>query len=295
MAFKLVIPKKNVIHPRTYSPKYLLHEHLCRDEKARPYGDVHASDLMGYEDFCPREHALGVKYNVHRGVKRVYTSESVTYAYGYAVEDLVRKWFTEISRAHGNWRCKACNQLHSFRRRPIKCKSCGMKEFDYEEQLFVSPEGVLSRPDLYIDFGRPKLTILEIKSIDKEKFKTLYAPLAEHRWRTSLYMRCIEASGHPLAEKIDTKKAFVFYVTKGGYGFKDEELPKWKLNDGDHSPFKEFEIERDDAELDEALEMAQAVETFKQTGEVPLGICPTALVPRARFCKLREKCWGGDE
>ena len=47
---------------------------------------------------------------------------------------------------------------------------------------------------------------------------------------------------------IDTSKATVLYTTKGGYGVPDPDLKKWGLSDH-FSPFKEFEIERDDSRL----------------------------------------------
>lgn len=286
--------KAAVVDPATYSPRYLLHRHLCNESKLRPYGEVHASDLMGQEDFCPREHALGLEYGVHRGATRIYTSEQVTFDYGKAVEDLVRGWFADIGRAYGDWKCLACNQLHRFCRRPVKCKKCGARGFKYEEVAFLSPEGVIMRPDLYIDFGKPKLTMVEIKSIDKEKIKSLYAPLAEHRWRTNLYLRGIANSGGELAERIDTQKAFILYISKGGYGHQDDVVKTWKLKDGDYSPFKEFEVERNDEETDELMEYAAAVDEYKKTGKIPLGICPTSVVRRAKYCKMHDQCWGGD-
>lgn len=295
MAFSLDVKKKEVIDPATYSPRFLLHQHLVRVEKARSYSKVHASDLMGRRDFCPREYALGLKYMNPRDDERLSTAESVTFAYGYAVEGLVRRWYREMDRAHGNWECVACAKLFEFQRCPHKC-SCGSKAFEYREITFTCQQsGVTCRPDLFIDFGRPKLTVLEIKSIDKDEFKKLAAPLAEHKWRTNLYMRIIENSDSEFKAKIDTTSAFVLYVTKGGYGVKDNQVKTWKLLDGDFSPMKEFPVERDDSQTTELLQRAAMVQEYKKTGKVPLGICPTSLCQRAKYCKQAAHCWSEAE
>lgn len=293
MAFSLNLGKKDVVDPATVSPKYLLHKHLVYMEEARPYSRVHASDLMGRKDFCPREYALGMKYLNGRKAERRTTAEAVTFRYGYAVEDLVRGWYQQMDRAVGNWECQACSKLYEFRRCPAKCV-CGSKGFDYREITFKCQKtGVTCRPDLFLDFGRPRLTVLEIKSIDKEMIKKLVAPLAEHRWRTNAYLRIIENSDSPHREKIDCHDAFVLYTTKGGYGFKDEQIRRWKLLDGDFSPFREFPVVRDDSATEELMSMAAMVEVYKQTGEVPLGICPTSLTQRAKYCPQADRCFGG--
>lgn len=294
MAFKIEKIKRHVEDPATTSLKYHLHKHLCDKEPARPYGDVHASDLLNTPDFCPREHVLGMMAGKERRDRRVFTAEAVTFAYGYAVEDLVRNWYADIGRAWGDWACMACNRLHKFQRRPKKCKACGCKGLTYAEHKFLCPDsGIIARPDLFIDLGKPRLTMVEIKSMDKDRLKGLVAPLAEHRWRTNLYMRIIEESGDPISERIDVEKAYVLYVTKGGYGFKDEQVRRWKLSDGDFSPFKEFAVQRDDEDTEEQLEMARAVERYKRTGEVPLGICPTMFVKRAKYCTMCDECFSG--
>jgi len=295
MAFSIV-KKPKMADPASFSPKYLLHAHLINEREARSYSKVHASDLMSSRDeFCPREYALGLKYKNPRRSEKIATAQQVVFDYGYAVEDLIRNWFADMGRAVGDWECRACGTMAFGQRRPTKCK-CGSKGFEYREITFKSTKSAVTcRPDLLLDFGRPKLTLIETKSLDKEEFKKLVAPIAEHRWRTNLYMRIVSESDHPLADKIDTADAYVIYLTKGGYGYQDEQLRRWKLLDGDFSPFKEFEVKRDDSQTDELLERATLIQHYKKTGEVPLGICPTSLVKRAKYCRQSEHCWSAKE
>lgn len=288
--------KAKKANPGAHSVRYLLHKHLVSERPPRPYHTVHASDLMSGQknkDFCPREHALGMKFHNPKPHDDITTAMAVTFAYGYAVEDLIRGWFAEMDIAHGLWECPLCSHVTEFGRRPAKCPSCKASGalLSYKEVELVDPEsGVMARPDLFLDFGRPRLTTIEIKSMDKEAFKKLVGPLAEHRWRTNLYMRIIEKDGN-LADRIDLQEAVVLYVTKGGYGQKDEEIRKWKLLDGDFSPFKEFHVKRDDAATDKLVGLATSFQKFKKTGEYPQRICPTRMVPRAKYCRQHTECW----
>lgn len=295
MAFVLKTKPKAEHDPSQWSPRYWLHKHLAGKQKARSYSRVHASDLMGRTDFCPREYALGMKYMNPRKPESVTTAEQVTWDYGHAVEDLVRDRYAAMGRAWGYWKCLACEHQTGFRKRPDKCV-CGSKGFRYVEVTAVSQDnGIEGNLDLFVDLGRPKLTMIEIKSMDKEELKKLVAPLGEHRWRTNLYLRLIDESDLPFKDKIDTERAFVLYVTKGGYGFMDEQVLRWKLNDGKFSPFKDYEIARDDSQTDHYCELAKHVDTYKKTGKVPLGICPTSLVKRAKYCPQFDHCWSQKE
>lgn len=296
MAFKLVVKHQTgAVSETKDSVKFLLHEAMCGTRKARSYRTVHASDLMkpGCE-FCPREYALGMKTLKARYDDRIATAEQITFDYGHAVEDIIREKFARMGRAIGDWKCPNCNQLHQFTRRPTKCSECGVKGvlLEYQEVRVQSTvSGVSCGLDLLVDFGLPRLKIIEIKSMDKEEFKKLEAPIAEHRFRTNVYMRCAAESDHPMKDRIDTQNARVLYVTKGGYGYKDPEIRHWKLLDGDFSPFKEFHIHRDDSLTDDLLSRAEMYENWKKTGELPLGICPTSLGPRAKYCRQVEACF----
>jgi hypothetical protein len=68
-------------------------------------------------------------------------------------------------------------------------------------------------------------------------------PRAEHRLRTSLYMRIVADSPTVLRRAIDTTEARVLYVCKGGWGAQDESVLRWRVpHDGAWSPFKEFSV-----------------------------------------------------
>lgn len=295
MAFSIKIKKKAVTHDHADNPRYLLHDHLRGMKKARSYNTVHASDLMGRDEFCPREYALGIKTMTSRPDYKAYTYDEAVWAYGHAVEDIVIGWFADMGRAWGDWVCQNCNQLHSFQKRPTSCKKCDApKEVMRYKEVRVQSEasGVSCGLDLLIETpGKARLTIIEIKSLEKDEFKKLAAPFAEHRFRTNMYMRCAAESAHEMKDRIDVQEAYVLYVTKGGWGWKDENLWRWKLLDGEYSPFKEYVIKRDNSLTDHHVELATMVKAFKETGKLPLGVCPTSIHKRAKNCPLSSKCF----
>jgi hypothetical protein len=147
--------------------------------------------------------------------------------------------------------------------------------------------------DMLLALGGGKLVPYELKTIDKEQFKTLAAPLAEHRIRTNLYLRIIAESASKWAQQIDTTRGYVLYVSKGGFGCADATLKPAGINES-FSPFKEYAIKRDDDLTDDYATAARIVKDFRDGKSVmPTGICPTALTKRALHCPFKVKCFDG--
>jgi hypothetical protein len=136
--------------------------------------------------------------------------------------------------------------------------------------------------DLIADLGLPKHVIVEIKSMDKDQFAELIAPLAEHRIRTSLYLRIIEGSDSPYKDRIDLTHARIIYVSKG-YGKKGE--------DGKFSPFKEYVITRNDDAIEDYVEKAKMVKLYEDTGMIPYGVCKNTFVGRVKKCHCSKACF----
>ena len=140
-------------------------------------------------------------------------------------------------------------------------------------------------------------TAVEVKTIGPEDFKKLEAPLAEHRLRTNLYLRCIDESSDELRSHVRTDIAKVLYVSKGGYGCSDESVCKWGFRDQKYSPFKEFTITRNDADTQSYCDKALALKVFRDNPlplaerPLPARICPNALVKRATYCPKMKDCF----
>lgn len=280
------------------SLKYKLHKHLSGSGPGRSHRVIHASDLMKDDrEFCPREFVLKDLTGAKTREEFLPTALRMTFQIGLSIEEVVVDWFAEMGLSVGDWICTACRTKHEFRKRPTQCSTCENRLFKYEQLRFVSEvSGISGSVDTLVSLKGTKHTLVEIKTIDKEAFKSLAMPYAEHRWRSSLYPRLVEESLHPYKDRIDTTEALVFYVSKGGYGCLDPQVQGWKqsglLDDWDYSPFKEFLVKRDDALTDAKVAEAQKVTAFRK-GEagIPKGVCSTSFCPRAKKCSMLSNCF----
>lgn len=282
----------------SHSPAYYLHRHLsaCTDDYWR-VDALHASDVTK-DDFCPRYFALSLTLNHTPKRRPSATCDQVVYAQGRLHATMVINWFAEMGFAWGNWLCVGCGCKRLQCVRPTDCVTAGCRgqAFVYVETRIHSKEsGISCGIDLFLALpGRKKLLAVEIKSYDKEKFKLLKMPLAEHRVRTSLYLRCLDEAADGWPDKVDVTEADILYVSKGGYGEKTTVPTKqWGFRDRAWSPFKTFTIKRDDALTEEYVQRALPVHKFRCDGVMPSGICPHALATRAESCDLRAQCFSG--
>lgn len=272
----------------------MLHKHLATQDPPRPIKNMHASDLTKEDEvYCPREKALMMKTLKKGKSFDLTTSLAVTFQIGRDLQDQVAHWLADVGIVWGDWKCLGCNQLHTFCQRPMQCK-CGCENFKPEEMRFKSKEaGISCGVDLMVKFPqRTKLTPIEIKTIDKDQFKKLAMPLAEHRHRTTLYLRIIADSDHPAAAMTDTSEGIVFYVSKGGYGCAQDWL-KGSLIYESFSPFKEYRVTRNDDSVQEVWDNGVGLFNYIQNGVFPKGICPSSLSKRAKECHVSGPCFSG--
>lgn len=271
----------------------LLTKEMGGYEKARGYAKIHASDITKGA-FCPRAVALGDITGKAPKDEYVPAALRATFDAGNAISDLLRtKWFGE--HAFGNWRCRVCRTMKSHCSQPEQtgnhfCTSdlngayqrC---DWQYEEIEFVSqPLQVSGSLDVLIKHGL-RLMVVEIKIMAPDEFATLLAPLAEHRVRTSLYMRLVEESSDPYKSMIMTDRAKVLYVSRA-YG-------KMHGVAGQVLPFKQFTVARDDSALVQPIAKAMAVRKWREDTLIPAGICATLSDPKAKKCSVCAECFSG--
>lgn len=276
--------------PKQFSLKKHLHEHMGGFEKARPITMLHASELTKTPEFCPRAYALMESYEVTPPAQYVETSLRYTYDMGRMLEQSLREsWAGDITV--GDWNCGGCGKTYEFQFRPHKC-SCGAKQFKYRELRFTSvPTGASGGMDLLVRLpGYQKATLVEAKSMEKDAWADLKAPLAEHRLRTNLYLRLIEESDNPNKKFIMLDRAIILYMVKG-FGKKDPELSKLGIKEG-FSPFKEYVISRDDSQTDALMARAKQWNQWKLgTGLLPDPICLSRDEYRACKCPVVQQCF----
>lgn len=293
MALKIL---RAIKKEKAVSVKNLIHTRCAGYEPPRPVTTMHASDLMKDKEFCPREHAflrLGV---AKKRSEFISTALRITFDLGRFYETQIREVYLR-DIAVGYWACGVCHHTHTtFGKEPkISCPKCKYNRWEYLEPRFTSPSSDISGGiDILIDVGEAKLRLVEIKSMDKDEFKKLAAPLAEHRFRTSLYLRLAEEDNGPVSGRVNTKVATIIYVSKS-FGFKDADLKADGIKDAAFSPFKEFEILRDDTMSDTSYAKAKALKTWQDNpkGGLPCGVCPNGLSKRAQGCTAVTACWSG--
>jgi len=275
---------------------YHLHRTMSGKSPARTIKRVHASELFKDPsfEFCPRESALLGKLKRERPDEFVSTASRSSFDHG----DMYANWLigklADAKLVVGDWQCLHCVHMYELQDRPKKCSECGHKHFEHIEHRFKSrTSGVSCGVDAIRKTVSGKHKAIEIKSMKKEEFSKLVAPLAEHKIRTNLYLRIIEDSNDPIRHKMDTNKAEIVYILKGGW----ERFIKpkdWKFEDDSYTVFKVFEIERDDTKTETKFQHAIRLKDFREGKKgMPLGLCSSVHCERARNCSVKKECFSG--
>lgn len=290
MAITYLHAKKKV----PYSIKRLLHKSIAETQKGRSLTTIHASAVTYKEKkFCAREHALFTIVDVKPVDEFLSTALSVTFQQGrYIQAKINNEWLGDIMV--GNWKCPNCERIETECKKPQEECMCGCTMWEYDEPNVVSDySGISGGLDVVADIGALKYIVVEVKTIDKDKFRELKVPLSEHRERTQLYLRLISESKSDFAKKIDTSMATILYVSKS-YGFKDLEVREYEFRDDMFSPFKEFKIKADHKAGDKSSELAKSVKDFREgLTPIPEKICSTILDKRAKKCCCYKDCFSG--
>lgn len=278
---------------------YHLHRVLAGDRPLRSHKTVHASDVTSEtRKFCAREFALLDVLGRDRGVEFLHTARAWAFEHSGDCADLAIRVFAEAGVAVGDWECRHCGHVHRVRKLPKRCKTCGCRSLRYQEVRVVSAtSGVSGGIDMLADLGGPKLTIVEMKAVQKDDFVKLEAPLAEARVRTNLYMRLADEDEADWTDRLDVNRAKVLYLCKAGFGQKGGPPPEWGIKDGPWSPFKEYAVDRDDASVEPYCEPARALHEWRALdGKAPIpgGVCSTLFSKRAQQCPVAKECFSGN-
>ena len=82
-------------------------------------------------------------------------------------------------------------------------------------------------------------------------------------------------------------------MTKQGWGAKDPAIQAMGFGEKGFAPFKEFVVERDDAQTDGMSGRSTELEVWKANPslELPGRICPNSLCPTAQKCQVKTQCF----
>lgn len=288
---------KTFAHPPV-SVKNLIHAKLAGFEPPRPHFPLRASMLMSPRkgEFCPREHAL---LDVGAGTQKgdfVGTSLRITFDHGTDTERRIREKYLR-HLAVGQWACGVCGyETPTHSHAPThKCPKCNWLQWKYIEPRFEDKyTGISGGMDILLDVGRPKLRIVELKTMSPDEFKDLKAPLAEHKFRTALYLHLADKSSSWISSRVDTTEANILYASKA-FGIKDTSLASAGIKDAAFSPFKEYIAKPDLNLIRTSLNRARVLKVWRDDKALgfPAGICTNGLTKRAQQCSTCASCWSG--
>ncbi len=277
----------------------LLHSKFGQPQVTRNPKTVHVSMLTdgdwGGKEYCARESALAYSTGLEYGTRWIGTAERLTYDVGWFLQHEVTRRL--IAHLLGEWHCQVCDA--QWRGKYAPCE-CGNPDPRYGEMHFRSiKSGVMGSIDMCLDLGFPKAVIVEVKSMEKEKFNGLAMPTLEHRRRVIGYLRLLRECSETdpwIKNNIELEFGYVLYISKGlGKYFKYRE---GGVKDK-YSPFQEFLVKAEGgakSEIDEMFERASMYWAWRnadQSEQIPPRIynCPNSECKRAIKCRMRKECW----
>lgn len=145
---------------------------------------IHVSDL---KTLCPRAYVLAVRHKAKvfktDYLKRVYSaSTKVTWVQGRATEQHIRSQFIKrfAKQVYGTWECPCQNSRYvGFFNPDISCGRCGKDHIFFETPIYDLDKRIVGTADLPV-VDSTGLVFVELKSMKKDDFVNLEAPLPEH-------------------------------------------------------------------------------------------------------------------
>lgn len=235
---------------------------------------LHASALVN-DGFCQRAEVIG-RRSGEAIIEPSWGAMRVVWALGRAAEHHVRTQLIKSmpGNSYGDWSCPCGRSSHrgQFKRRT--CGSCGHPVAIYGEAHIQSEDYRLSGSPDFVWVHREEFHLVEIKSIKRDGFEALVAPLLNHTHQVKLYAYLYHLAGHRVSQ---TQR--IIYVAKdyiqGGV-------------------YREFTVTQNfnapEPWLTRCLEDALVA---TQTAEVPprLMACDNPNSARARRCPMVGTCF----
>jgi len=168
-------------------------------------------------DSCMRMHVL---CTILKRKQKVYYSikDIITFGIGNAVHYWAQN-FPDLfgDERYGFWKCGSCEFIKDFGPLPkIKCPKCSANAtaWVYHEYggIVTNPYNFSFHIDMFKKVG-DVYRIGEIKTISRDKFYTLAAPLIAHEYQVLTYiMGCFYLKTLPI--KLDLWNSYVYYISK---------------------------------------------------------------------------------
>ena len=170
---------------------------------------------------CIRQLVIGTAKKLEK-TEVVGFSRQLTFDIGSAVHSWIQNSDSYFGiQRRGVWECTACGKERIFGKPPtLPCKRCGAdvaaSRYKEVELLMHTPYCVTGHPDLFIEpIGAPgKIRVVELKTMNGDKFSKLLTPLVEHVWQIQTYMWACHKMAFELSVRIDDSCGYIVYVSK---------------------------------------------------------------------------------
>lgn len=242
-------------------------------------GLVHVSSLTA---FCGRQMVL-MRREEQTLFRSITGGHRVMWRIGRAVESHIREQFItgrNYNDIHGRWTCRCGETTHAgLIRRNAICNSCNGPVNVYGEYTLRDDDAQLvGNPDLLIEH-EGSIVVVEIKSMTKDRWAELTAPLADHILQAGMYHDLLLARGMRPHKML----VFVYCTKEFKYG----------------SPYKEFHVDATTAGLTAIRSslrnsVADAIEHERAGSLPPRTVCSSAASQMAKQCPVCAKCFNSD-
>lgn len=178
----------------------------------------HPSEIS-YPNACYRKiqysflEALGIEFKksypfrVNAKLARIFNN-------GSYMHDRFQTYFWKMNILEGRWECKLCG-AEFYDTSPEECPECSCPLFlKYDEVVVEDPKNLIYGHADGILNGKKESVVLELKSMNEYRFKSLRAPLEEHKRQIMIYMYCIPMN-----------KGYIIYENKNS-----QDIKSFKIN-----------------------------------------------------------------
>jgi len=183
--------------------------------------------MSGLYDMCIREYILGHRLR-RKKVQYIDASLSIVFDIGHAIHSIVQnsdRYFKGMKM--GYWKCLSCEHDTSVvNLRPAVCPICHKDRMEYKEVDLKIP-GLTAHPDLFLKLPQTeKARVAEIKTMKKDQFLGLLAPLPENVYQMTGYVYMANKTG---IIDVDTETGYLVYVSKEHPGTKTFPIKIFKV------------------------------------------------------------------
>ena len=242
---------------------------------------THVSSIVNPN--CMRKLLLGSRDNMPVYRPWMKSSDKILWAMGRACEAHIRSQFI-TARAkkgiYGVWSCVCGVTSRTGYYSSCVCDKCGKDADVYGEYRVENHEVMLSgQIDLLVQLANERLVVVETKSMNKDEFDKLEAPVPAHILQALAYRRLLIETGFNMADEV-----CIVYASKG-YVFKGSVYKEFCVNTGSTSLTSFMRV------VDTMWDIARDTAEHRRNRTLPDRVCSHVGDTKAKQCHKVAECF----